>query len=104
MARAPRENSEQPGQLRSLIRVFAVRLKGLSQLYADSEDSDHTEPDTDLSLRWADMPLYSFCCFTSQINNRTHVPGRCPLCGRRMATNLKPSQGQGQWGQCSLVP
>ena len=46
MACAPRENSDQPGHLPSLIRVFAVCSMGSftdpSFLHADSKDSDQT--------------------------------------------------------------
>ena len=65
MACAPSEDSDQPGHLPSLIRVFAVRMKkhrvlsypwsALRRLWSDQADAQ-----ADLSLRWAHRP---FCWF-----------------------------------------
>ena len=54
MTCAPSKDSDQPGHLPSLIRVFAVRFVG------SSEVSDQT-------LRWAHRPLYWFCHAVVQI-------------------------------------
>ena len=66
MACAPSEDSDQPGHLPSLIRVFAVRLKKARSLsYPWSAQrrlwSDWTDAQADLSLRWAHMPFCWFC-------------------------------------------
>ena len=65
MACAPTEDSDQPGHRpvwseSSLCAQWIA--KDLSFLHADSEDwSDWADVQTDLSLRWAHMPLYWFC-------------------------------------------
>ena len=64
MACALSEDSGQPGHPRSLIRVFAVRMKKAWVLsYPLSAQrrpwSDWADAQADLSLRWAQ----SFCCF-----------------------------------------
>ena len=69
---APSEDSDQPGHLPSLIRVFAVRMKKawvLSyQLSAKRRLwSDWADAQADLSLRWAHMPLCWFCHEAAQL-------------------------------------
>ena len=66
MACAPREDSDQPGHLPSLIWVFAVCMKKAWVLsYPLSAQrrlwSDWADAQSDLSLRWAHMPLCWFC-------------------------------------------
>ena len=66
MACAPSEDSDQPGHPRSLIRVFAVRMKKPWVLsYPVSAQrrlwSDWADAQADLSLRWAHMPFCWFC-------------------------------------------
>ena len=74
MAYAPSEDSEQPGHLPSLIRVFAVRMKKAWVLsYSLSTQrrlwSDWVDAQADLSLRWAHDHFVCFvmrrliCCF-----------------------------------------
>ena len=63
---APSEDSDQPGQPPSLIRVFAVRMKKAWVLsYPLSAQrrlwSDWADTQADLSLRWAHMPFCWFC-------------------------------------------
>ena len=60
MAFAPSEDSDQPGHLPSLIRVFAVRMKKawvLSYIQSAQQRlwSDWVDAQADLSLRWAHM-------------------------------------------------
>ena len=62
----PNEDSDQPGNPPSLIRVFAVRMKKASALrYPFSAQrrlwSDWADAQADLSLRWAHMPFCWFC-------------------------------------------
>ena len=66
MACAPSEDSDQPWHPPSLIRVFAVRMKKAWVLsYPLSTQRrlwlDWADAQTDLSLRWAHMPLCWFC-------------------------------------------
>ena len=66
MACAPSEDSDQPGQPLSLIRVFAVRLKKARILSCPLSAqqrpwSDWADAQADLSLRWAHMPFCWFC-------------------------------------------
>ena len=66
MACAPSEDSDQPGYLPSMIRVFAVRMKkhwvfslplnALRRLWSDLADAQ-----ADLSLPWAQRPFCWFC-------------------------------------------
>ena len=75
MACAPSADSDQPGHPPSLIRVFAVRMKNAwvlsypltveQRLWSDWADA---QPDDDLSLRWAHMPLCWFCHEAAQIS------------------------------------
>ena len=86
MTRAPSEDSDQPGHLPSLIRVFAVRSIGssispvwsesflsawrnigpLTTYWAHSEDwSDWADSQADLSLRWAHVILLVLSCGSS---------------------------------------
>ena len=65
-AYAPNEDSDKPGHLPSLTRVFAVRLKKAWVLgYPLSAQrrfwSDWADAQADLSLRWAYMPFCWFC-------------------------------------------
>ena len=62
----PSEDSDQPGHLPSLIRVFVVRMKKAWLLsYPLSTQrrlwSDWADAQADLSLRWAHMPFCWFC-------------------------------------------
>ena len=62
----PSEDSDQPGHLPSLIRVFAVRLKKTRILsYPLSAQqrlwSDWADAQADLSLHWVHMPFCWFC-------------------------------------------
>ena len=66
MACAPSKDSDQPGHLPSLIRVFTVRMKKAWVLsYPLSAQrrlwSDWADAQADLSLRWAHMPFCWFC-------------------------------------------
>ena len=66
MTCAPSEDSDQPGHLPSLIRVFAVRMKKPWVLsYPESAQwtlwSDWADAQADLSLRWAHMSFCLFC-------------------------------------------
>ena len=66
MACAPSEDSDQPGNLPSLIRVFAVSMKKAWDLSYPlsalrSLCSDWADAEADLSLRWAHMPFCWFC-------------------------------------------
>ena len=72
MACAPSEDSDQPGHLPSLIRVFAVRLKKARSLsYPLSVQrrlwSDWADAQADQSLRWAHVPFCWFCHDAAQI-------------------------------------
>ena len=62
---APSEDSDQPGHLPRLIRVFAVRMKKawvLSYLFSAQRRlwSDLADAQTDLSLRWAHTHIVGF--------------------------------------------
>ena len=69
---APSEDSDQPGHMPSLIRVFAVRMRkawvlsyplsGQRRLWSDWADAE-----ADLSLRWGHMPFCWFCHAVAQI-------------------------------------
>ena len=65
VACAPSEDSDQPGHLPSLIRVFAVRMKNAWVLsYPLSAQrrlgSDWADAKADLSLRWAHSHFVGF--------------------------------------------
>ena len=66
MACAPSEDSDQPGHMPSLFRVFAVHMKKAWVLsYPLSAQqrllSDWADAQADLSLHWAHMPFCWFC-------------------------------------------
>ena len=70
--RAPSEDSDQPGHLPSLIRVFAVRMKKAWVLsYPLSAQWRHwsvwEDAQADLSLGWAHMPFCWFCHEVAQL-------------------------------------
>ena len=72
MACTPNEDSNQPGHLPSLIRVFTVRMKKAWVLsYPLSAQrrlwSDWADAQADMSLRWAHMPLCWFCHETAHL-------------------------------------
>ena len=72
MVCVPSEDSYQPGQLPSLIRVFAVRMKKARVLsYPVSAQwrlwSDWADAQADLSLRWAHIPFCWFCHEAAQV-------------------------------------
>ena len=74
MACAPSKDSDQPGHLPSLIRVFTVRVKKAWVLsYPLSAQrrlwSDWADAQADLSLRWAHMPFCWFCHEVAQMAN-----------------------------------
>ena len=59
---APSEDSDQPGHPPSLMRVFAVSMKKAWVLsYPSSTQGSLWSVQSDLSLRWAHMPLCWFC-------------------------------------------
>ena len=61
MACVPSEDSDQPGHLPSLIRVFAVHMKKACVLgYSMSYSEDWVDAQTNPSLRWL---LKSYCRF-----------------------------------------
>ena len=73
VACAPSEDSDQPGYPLSLIRVFAVRMKKAWVLsYPLNAQrrlcSDWAYAPSDLSLRWAHMPLCWFCHEVAQMS------------------------------------
>ena len=64
MTCAPSDNSDQPRHRPSLIRVFNVAHLVTTDsrlLHVDSEDSDQTDSQFDLSFRWAHMIFCWFC-------------------------------------------
>ena len=66
MVFVPSEDSDQPGHLLTLIRVFAVHLVGswgpsVSSCGQRKLWSDWTDAQADLSLRWAQRPFCLFC-------------------------------------------
>ena len=72
MTCVPSEDSDQPGHLPSLIRVFAVRMKkawDLSYRFSPQRRlwSDWADAQADLSSRWAHMPFCWFCHEVAQI-------------------------------------
>ena len=72
MTCAPSEDSDQPGHLPSLIRVFAVRMKKhwilIYPLSAQQRLwSDWVNAQADLSLRWAHRSFCWFCHAAAQI-------------------------------------
>ena len=80
MACAPSEDSNQPGHLPSLIRVFTVRMKKPEVLsYPLSAQrslwSDWADVQADLSLRWAHMPFCWFCHEAAQVGIWGHPRG-----------------------------
>ena len=69
---APSKDSDQPGHLSSLIRVFAVRSMGswgpkLSSCGQRRLWSDWADDQADLSLHWAHMPFCWFCHEAAQL-------------------------------------
>ena len=63
---APSEDSDQPGHSPSLIRVFAVRIMKVWVLSDPLSAQQRlwsywADTQTDLSLRWAHMPICWFC-------------------------------------------
>ena len=77
MACAPTEDSDQPGHLPSLIRVFAVRKKKTWILsYPLSAQrrlwSDWVDSQADLSLCWAHIPFCWFCFVVDHIWHKVH--------------------------------
>ena len=77
---APSEDSDQPGNLPSLIRIVAVHMKKAWVLsYPLSAQrrlwSDWADAQADLSLRWAHIPFCWFCHVVAQIkmDNRIHL-------------------------------
>ena len=72
VACAPRDDSDQPWQSPSQIRVFAVRLKGcegskLALCWQWRLWSDWADAQADLSRRWAHITLCWFSRVTAQI-------------------------------------
>ena len=72
MVCAPSEDSDQPGHLPSLIRVFAVRSVGswgpnVSSCGQRRLWSDWADAQADLSLRWAQRSFCWFCHEAAQI-------------------------------------
>ena len=63
MACTPSENSDQPGHLPSVIRVFAVLMKKAWVLSypLSAQRRLWSSAQADLSLRWAHMPFCWFC-------------------------------------------
>ena len=61
---APSEDSDQPGHLSSLIRVFAIRMKTWVLSYPLSAQrrlwSDWADPQADLSLHWVHSHFVGF--------------------------------------------
>ena len=91
MAYAPSEDSDQPGHMPSLFRVFAVHMKKAWVLcYPLSAQqrllSDWADAQADLSLHWAHMPFCWFCheachicksidsCFCIYSNKKKRLP------------------------------
>ena len=60
MAYAPSKESDQPGYLPSLIRVFAVRMKKVWVLSYPRLWSDWADTQADLSFRWAHSHFVGF--------------------------------------------
>ena len=90
MACAPSEDSDQPGHLPSLIRVFAVRMmKAWTLSYPLSAQrrlwSDWADAMADLSLRWAHMPFCWFCHEAARLSsfNLSHIMRKCVFRGVR---------------------
>ena len=68
----PSEDSDQPGDLPSLIRVFTVRSMGslgpqLSSYGQRKLWLDWADAQADLSLRWAHMPFFWLCHKAAQL-------------------------------------
>ena len=57
---APSKDSDQPGHLPSLIRVFAVRLIGSQEPKLSSCGQQRADAQADLSLRWAHSHFVGF--------------------------------------------
>ena len=73
VACAPSEDSDQPGHLHCLIRVFAARSVGslgskLSSCGQRRLRSDWANAQSDLSLRWAHMPFCWLCHAVAHYN------------------------------------
>ena len=71
MTCAPSEDSDQPGHLPSLIRVFAVRSMGSEGPKVSSGGqgrlwSDWADAQADLSLPWEHSSFCWFCCSAAQ--------------------------------------
>ena len=82
MACAPSEDSDQPGNPLSLIRVFAVRMKKtrvLSYPFCAQRRlwSDWVHAQADLSRRWAHMPFCWFCHEAAHVGNLWHKQSIC---------------------------
>ena len=60
MACVPSEDSDQPGHVPSLIRVFAVHMKKAWVLIYQLTQQ-RVDAQADLSLFWAHMPFCRFC-------------------------------------------
>ena len=69
---ASSEDSDRPGHLPSLIRVFAVRMNkplSLATHWAHSEDSSEwTDAQADLSIHWAHRSFCWFCHEAARLN------------------------------------
>ena len=93
MACAPSKDSDQPGHLPSLIRVFAVRMKKAWVLsYPLSTQrrlwSAWASAQADLSLRWAHMPFCWFCHEVAQISNVIRKPVHA-ICEQQRLLHIK---------------
>ena len=77
MTRAPSKDSDQPGHLPSLNRVFAVRMKkhwALNYLLSAQWRlwSDWADAQADLILRWVHMSFCWFCRAVAQVHFALH--------------------------------
>ena len=80
---APSEDSDQPGHLLGLIKVFALHSKVVKDprlLHTDSEDwwSNCVDAKADLSLPWAHWSFCWFCRASAQIVLR--YKAKSPIC------------------------
>ena len=78
MSKVPIEDSDQPGHLPSLIRVFTVRMKKAWVLsYPLSAQrklwSDWAAAQADLSLRWADSNFVGFVMRLLKLSSNTYL-------------------------------
>ena len=99
----PSEDSDQPGHLPSLIRVFAVRMKKPRALsYPMSAQqrlwSDWADAQADLSLRWAHMSFFWFCHEVAHILTTAVMYIFTPL----TIDHLVQREVPGAW--CTLYP